>query len=120
MHLHVLKSNYGNELGFLSRVSNFIAYAWRSCWKGMTIGHFDVIYATSTPLTVGIPAIFLSMIRGRPFYFEVRDLWPELPIAVGALKNPILIWIARLMERTIYERASKNCGPFTRYERRCR
>jgi len=107
IRLHVLKSGYRNELGFLGRVINFISYSWRSCWKGLRIGHFDIIYATSTPLTVGIPAIFLSAIRRRPFYFEVRDLWPELPIAVGALKNPILIWIARFMEKTIYNRAEK-------------
>jgi len=107
MLLHVLKSGYKNELGFSGRVINFISYAWRSCWKGLSIGHFDVIYATSTPLTVGIPAIFLAAVRKRPFYFAVRDLWPELPIAVGVLKNPILIWIARFMEQTIYNRADK-------------
>jgi glycosyltransferase involved in cell wall biosynthesis len=105
--LHVLRSNYSNELGFLGRVTNFFSYAWRSCWKGLRIGKFDFIYATSTPLLVGIPAIFLSVISRRPFYFEVRDLWPELPIAVGALKNPILIWLTRFMEKSIYRRAKK-------------
>ena len=105
--LHVLKSSYGNELGFLARVSNFISFAWRSCWKGLRVGDFDLIYATSTPLTVGIPAMFLSLVKQKPYYFEVRDLWPELPIAVGAIKSPILIWVTQALEDLVYRRASK-------------
>jgi len=37
--------------------------------------------------------------------FEVRDLWPELPIAMGALRNPILRWVARRLELWAYDHA---------------
>jgi glycosyltransferase involved in cell wall biosynthesis len=39
--------------------------------------------------------------------FEVRDLWPELPIAVGALKNPLLVRLARLLEKTSYQHSAR-------------
>ena len=39
--------------------------------------------------------------------FEVRDLWPELPIAIGALKNPFLISAARLLEKYAYKNADR-------------
>ena len=38
--------------------------------------------------------------------FEVRDLWPELPIAIRALKSPILIWLAKLLEKFAYSNSS--------------
>lgn len=44
-------------------------------------------FATSTPLTAGIPGIVMKLFRKKKFVFEVRDLWPELPKALG-MRNP--------------------------------
>ena len=52
----------------------------------------DLIFATSTPLTVCIPAIILKIFTEKDLFFEVRDLWPELPIAFGAIKSNINIF----------------------------
>jgi glycosyltransferase involved in cell wall biosynthesis len=41
--------------------------------------------------------------KKMPYIFEVRDLWPEFPIQVGAIKNPLLIWILRKLEKSIYK-----------------
>jgi glycosyltransferase involved in cell wall biosynthesis len=65
----------------------------------------DVIYATSTPLTVVIPGMLGAWIRRVPWVLEVRDLWPELPIAVGALRNPTIKWLAHYLERSGYRSA---------------
>ena len=54
-------------------------------------------------MTVALPAIAAKWIRGIPFIFEVRDLWPELPIAMGLIKNPILIKILSLLEWVSYK-----------------
>lgn len=65
----------------------------------------DVVYATSTPLTVGVVALWLKWRKGWKYIFEVRDLWPEFPIQVGAIKNRFVIWALRKLEKKIYDKA---------------
>jgi glycosyltransferase involved in cell wall biosynthesis len=67
----------------------------------------DLVFATSTPLTVGLPGMKGARRLGVPFVFEVRDLWPELLIAVGAVRNPLLKWYLERMERRIYRAADR-------------
>ena len=65
----------------------------------------DVIYATSPPLTIAVPALAAAARWRAPLVFEVRDLWPEAPIQMGALANPRLQRQARALERQAYQRA---------------
>ncbi|MCC5830868.1 MAG: glycosyltransferase family 4 protein [Phycisphaeraceae bacterium] len=65
----------------------------------------DVIFATHTPLTVGLTGHRLARHFEVPFVFEVRDLWPDALVNIGALTNPLGIWYLRRMERRIYRRA---------------
>jgi glycosyltransferase involved in cell wall biosynthesis len=67
----------------------------------------DVIYATSPPLTIAIPALAAAARWRAPLVFEVRDLWPEAPIQMGALGNPRLQRQARSLEREAYKRARR-------------
>jgi glycosyltransferase involved in cell wall biosynthesis len=67
----------------------------------------DVIYATSPPLTVALPALAASLRWRAPLVFEVRDLWPEAPIQMGALRNPVAQRLARAVERFVYARSSR-------------
>ena len=62
----------------------------------------DLIYATSTPLTVAIPALLLKLFLGKKYLFEVRDLWPEVPIQLGYLKNRFLIFLSYSLEYLAY------------------
>ena len=64
-----------------------------------------VIFASSTPLTAGIPGIFAKLIRRKKFVFEVRDLWPESAIDTGVLKNKIIINVAFWFEKLMYKSA---------------
>ena len=65
---------------------------------------FDLLFASSTPLTAGIPGLAMRLFKPRkPFVFEVRDLWPELPVAMGVVKNSLLIKALEWLEKTIYE-----------------
>jgi glycosyltransferase involved in cell wall biosynthesis len=68
------------------------------------------VFASSTPLTIGIPAFIHSKIYKRPFVFEVRDLWPEAPIQLGVLKNKILIQLSTWLELFFYRKASLLIG----------
>lgn len=95
---------YDNSFSVLARLKAFASFAFRASWKALrTPG--DVVFATSTPLTIAIPGIIGSVFRRRPMVFEVRDLWPDVPIALGFLTNPVMIWLARGMEWLAYHAA---------------
>jgi glycosyltransferase involved in cell wall biosynthesis len=67
----------------------------------------DVVYATSPPLTVALPALVAALRHRVPLVFEVRDLWPEAPIQMGALRSPPLRRAARALERFVYRRSAR-------------
>lgn len=101
--------NYGNQLGFAQRVRVFAKFALGSV--GVALREpVDVVFATTTPLTAGIPGIFARWLRRKPFVFEVRDLWPELPKAMGVVTNPVLLWMMSLLEWLSYRSADRLIG----------
>lgn len=104
-----LELAYSNSLGFLKRALLFLKFAWRSVRIAMS-EQYDVLFATSTPLTAGIPGIAARWLRNKPFVFEVRDLWPELPKAMGVITNPVLIAMMALLEWVSYRSATRLVG----------
>ena len=76
---------YSHCMGFKDRLFAFLKFAYLSTKLSCTIPS-DIIFASSTPLTICIPGIISSLYRKVPMVFEVRDLWPEMPIAMGILK----------------------------------
>jgi hypothetical protein len=84
--VHWLHQPYSNHLGFYARLHAFFAFAIRAAKKANQL-RGDVVFATSTPLTIAIPAVHAAQRLGVPLVFEVRDLWPNLPIEMGVLKN---------------------------------
>ena len=65
-----------------------------------------MVLATSTPLTIGVPALLKKWIHKTPFIFEVRDVWPEAVIAIGAINNKIIKNVLYFLEHLIYKNAS--------------
>lgn len=100
---------YANRDSFLKRTGTFLKFAWRSTWLALTEPH-DVIFATSTPLTAGIPGIVARWLRGSRFVFEVRDLWPELPREMGVIRNPVVLWAMGVLEWLSYHSARRVVG----------
>mgnify|MGYP006089054695 CR=1 FL=1 len=99
---------YPNQLSLFQRALIFLKYAIRSSQLALRLD-YDLLFATSTPLTAGIPGIAMKLARKRKkFIFEVRDLWPELPKAMGVVKNPLLLWGMSLLEWASY-RAADGC-----------
>lgn len=107
--LNVLHLPYSNKDGFFNRILKFINFSVRSTIKAISIKS-NVVLATSTPLTIAIPAVIYSKLKNVPMVFEVRDLWPELPVAIGALKNPIVIKLAQWLELFAYKNAKRLVG----------
>lgn len=101
IHVHWLPVTYSNNLSYKDRILAFFKFAWQAKKKASQLDG-DVVFATSTPLTIAIPAVFAARKKKIPMVFEVRDLWPELPIAIGALKNPLTQFAARKLERWAY------------------
>lgn len=101
--------SYSNADGFIKRASTFVKFALRSIGLAMT-ECYDVLFATTTPLTAGIPGIAARWLRCKPFVFEVRDLWPELPRAMGAIRNPLLLWAMGVLEWASYRSAHRLIG----------
>lgn len=104
-----LDLSYSNRDGFLKRSATFAKYAWHSLKIAMT-EKYDLAFATTTPLTAGIPAIFARWLRSKPFVFEVRDLWPELPREMGVITNPAVLAALSALEWTSYRSAARCIG----------
>ena len=68
---------------------------------------YDIVFATTTPLTAGIPGIFARWLRRKQFVFEVRDLWPELPREMGEIRNPIILGALSALEWISYRSAHR-------------
>lgn len=104
IHVHWYPVPYSNHMGFLRRVKAFFAFALAARKKVVELDG-NIIFATSTPLTIALPAVPAARKKKIPMVFEVRDLWPEMPIAVGALSNPVLQYAARRLEHWAYHNA---------------
>lgn len=98
--------SYSNTDGFVKRGLTFMKFAWRSTGLAFT-EKYDVLFATTTPLTAGIPGIFARWLLGKPFVFEVRDLWPELPRAMGVIRNPLVLGAMLMLEWASYRSAHR-------------
>jgi len=79
----------GNAMGEAARIAAFLRYANRATTLALRPG-WDLVIASTTPLSVALPALLARRIRGTPFLFEIRDPWPELPAAMG-LRRPLLL-----------------------------
>jgi len=100
---------YSNSDGFIKRALTFAKFALRSI--GLVFSEkYDLVFATTTPLTAGIPGIFARWLRRKPFVFEVRDLWPELPKAMGVITNPMVLGAMSLLEWVTYRSAHRCIG----------
>jgi glycosyltransferase involved in cell wall biosynthesis len=96
----------GTKLGYTRRAQEFARFAIGATTSVLRQPRPDVIYATSPPLTMALPALAAARRHSVPLVFEVRDLWPEAPIQMGALTNPVLKWLARWLERHVYRSAA--------------
>jgi glycosyltransferase involved in cell wall biosynthesis len=93
----------GNAQSLAARAGNFARFALAAAWRAMR-APADLVYATSTPLTVAIPAL-AARAFGTPYVFEVRDLWPELPVAMGVVRSPAAIAALSALEWAAYRGA---------------
>lgn len=106
--IHVIEFDlsYSNSDGFLKRTGTFLRFALKSIGLALT-RKYDLLFATTTPLTAALPGIFAKWLRRKPFVFEVRDLWPELPREMGVITNPVVLWAMGILEWMAYHSADR-------------
>lgn len=105
-----LPCRYDNRSGALGRIRSYWKFVKEAKREMKKLPKYDLMFATSTPLTVGYIAKYGLECLHLPYIFEVRDLWPEFPIQMGAIKSKLAIKYLRQFERSIYDHA---CGIVT-------
>ena len=88
---------------------NYLSFALLSLFKIRKIkGPFDCIFVYQTsPVTVGIPAVFAKKIFKAPIYFWVQDLWPESLKAAGGIKNLYVLSFFNSLTKWLYKHSRK-------------
>jgi glycosyltransferase involved in cell wall biosynthesis len=104
--VHWFPVPYSNKMSYARRIRSFAEFAVVAAAKATAI-RADLVLATSTPLTVALPGVIASKLRRVPFVFEVRDLWPEVPIEMGALRNPVARRVAAALATFAYRNADQ-------------
>lgn len=100
-----IREDYSQNMSISQRIKAFINFMYKASRVALKQKNIDLVFATSTPLTIGVPALLMKWFKKVPYVFEVRDLWPEMPIQMGALKNPITRNLALYLEEIIYKNA---------------
>ena len=92
---------------FVHRVFSFFSFMASSFFNGLNVRKVDLVWGTSPPIFQGFTAWLLARLKGVPFLFEVRDLWPAFAIAVGVLHNKLLISLSLWLEHFLYSHADQ-------------
>jgi len=89
--------------GFLPRIANYLSYMLSVAVQRWRLPKADIVLSTSPQFFCGLAGYLVK--RGRPWVLEIRDLWPESIIAVGAMKRGVAIRALEAVERFAYRRA---------------
>jgi glycosyltransferase involved in cell wall biosynthesis len=93
--------------GFVRRTLDYLSFMVSAILAGLFLPRPDVIVATSPQFFTPCAAWVVSMLRRRPFVFELRDLWPDSIVAVGAMRETAAIKWLRKLEYLLYRRAAR-------------
>ena len=106
LEVHRISVPYSQHMGAVARMFSWIRFAFSASIRARRLSP-EVVFATSTPLTIIIPALFAKFRRSTTIVFEVRDLWPDVPIAMGRLRNPIVRITAQWLEGVAYRKSAR-------------
>jgi glycosyltransferase involved in cell wall biosynthesis len=98
---------YANRYPTPLRLASFTAFTLAAGIAGALERKPDVVFASSTPLTIGLAGLSTARLKRVPFVFEIRDLWPAVPIELGALTSGPAVKSAEWLEQRLYDGAEK-------------
>ena len=97
---------YDNKMGPARRALAFASYAAWAVREGRRLDRPDVVWGISTPLTAAWAAARCARFHRVPWVFEVQDLWPSFPIAMGAVPTALARRQLYRLEKRLYESAA--------------
>jgi glycosyltransferase involved in cell wall biosynthesis len=103
----VCNVSYSNKMRVPARLWSFIGFVLLGTLACLRQRGVDIIFGTSTPLTVGVPSRVAGAIKRVPYVFEVRDLWPEDLLAAGRIKPGVQYRVWEWLERFSYKKAKR-------------
>ena len=92
--------------GFVKRTLNYVSYLLSVIFFIPFLPKHDVLISTSPQFFCGLAGYFVQLFRRKPWVLEIRDLWPESILAVGAIKNKQIIRILEYLESMAYRKCS--------------
>ncbi|NND71771.1 MAG: glycosyltransferase family 4 protein [Rhodothermales bacterium] len=95
---------YSNSMSSLQRMRSYAQFPLAALRRGRSV-KADVVYGISTPLSTGWAARKLAATLDVPFVFEIRDLWPDFPVQMGAIRNRIIRNRLYRLEKDLYTQA---------------
>ena len=96
----------GANAGFARRIANYVSYMLSALLHGLFVRDVDVVVASSPQFFCGWAGVLHHWLRRRPFVLEIRDIWPESILVVGAMKKSHIIRLLERMEIWMYGAAS--------------
>jgi len=91
----------------IKRSLNYLSFPMSATVLGpFFCGEVDVMMVYHPPITLGIPAWVISLLRRIPFVFEIQDMWPETLPATGMVSNPLLLNALARLGMFAYSKAS--------------
>jgi glycosyltransferase involved in cell wall biosynthesis len=97
---------YNNKMGPARRALAFAQYAAWAVRAGRKIDRPDVVWGISTPLTAAWAAARVARYWRVPWVFEVQDLWPSFPVAMGAVPTALARQQLFALEKRLYGSAA--------------
>ena len=97
----------GMHKGFLPRLLAFFSFMFSSVFCALNVKNADLVWGTSPNLFQAWTAWLSARCKGKPFLLEIRDMWPEFAIAMGALRNKTLIRMSQWLEKFLYCHADR-------------
>ncbi len=92
---------------FLGRLNEMFGFMIRGFWRGLAVPGVDLVWATSPTIFQALAATLVAKFRRKPLLLEIRDIWPDALVDIGALKNPAAIALADSLARWMYRQATR-------------
>ena len=89
-----------------ARLLDYLRFHAISTLAGLVaVGRYDILLVPSPPLTIGLSAWLLGLLRRVPFIYNVQEIYPDVAVSLGVLQNRRVIDALERLERFIYNRA---------------
>jgi colanic acid biosynthesis glycosyl transferase WcaI len=106
IHVHRVWTVLGPNKGYLRRTVNYLSFVPTAAWRALRLGRCDALVATSPQFFCAAAGWLAAALRRQPFVFDLRDLWPDSIVALGAARPSLAIRVLEKAELALYARAA--------------